>query len=229
MGRGRSEAGGHRADGSSGSTSRDAGRPAETGRPPVAAGTGPGRTGACDGQPGLGPPPPGWGPQPAPNQPGSGQPWPYGQPGPSGPPGYGQPPTCQQPLRPSVSSPATAAGLGLGPPRFPSTSGKATTVMVLGIVSLVLMVSCGLGFIPAVIALVMAPGAGREIEASGGGCRGEPAEGRQDHRPGDARADRRWSPGLLIVVVIAAATRRRGGESLVHRPATDAGSRPERF
>ncbi|HEX7189767.1 MAG TPA: hypothetical protein VF423_16245 [Actinomycetes bacterium] len=125
--------------------------------------------------PGWEPPPPGWGPQPGqPNQPGEpAQPWPQpGQPGPYGPPGYGQPPTYHQPpafgQQPGYGQPP-----GYGPPRFPSTSGKATTVMVLGIVSLVLMVSCGLGFIPAVIALVMAPGARREIEASGGWLTGE--------------------------------------------------------
>jgi hypothetical protein len=46
-------------------------------------------------------------------------------------------------------------------------------VQVLGIVSLVLFfVMCGLGVIPAVIALAMAPGARREIEASGGALGG---------------------------------------------------------
>ena len=58
-----------------------------------------------------------------------------------------------------------------GPPV--TTSSKATTVLVLGIVSLVMMVTCGLGFVTAVIALVMAPGAKREIAGSGGRLTGE--------------------------------------------------------
>jgi hypothetical protein len=43
---------------------------------------------------------------------------------------------------------------------------------VLGIVSLVLMFTCGLGFIPAIIALTMAGGAEREIAESGGALDG---------------------------------------------------------
>ena len=45
--------------------------------------------------------------------------------------------------------------------------------MVLGITSLVLMVTCGLGFVTAIIALVMAPAARREIRDSGGVVTGE--------------------------------------------------------
>jgi cytochrome c biogenesis protein CcdA len=45
--------------------------------------------------------------------------------------------------------------------------------MVLGIVALVTFFSfCGLGVIPAIIALVKAPAARREIEASGGALEG---------------------------------------------------------
>jgi hypothetical protein len=46
-------------------------------------------------------------------------------------------------------------------------------VLVLGIVSLVMMFTCGLGFVTAVIALVMAPGAKREIAESGGRLTGQ--------------------------------------------------------
>jgi hypothetical protein len=46
-------------------------------------------------------------------------------------------------------------------------------VLVLGIVSLVMMFTCGLGFVTAIIALVMAPGAKREIAESGGRLTGE--------------------------------------------------------
>ena len=97
--------------------------------------------------------PPGWGSsasQPQnPPPPASGQPG-YGQSG-YGQSGYGQP--------------------GYGYPQHPPTgrtSGRATTVLVLGISSLVFWLFCGIGVIPAVIALVMAPGADREIAASGG-------------------------------------------------------------
>jgi len=46
-------------------------------------------------------------------------------------------------------------------------------VLVLGIVSLVMMFTCGLGFVTAIVALVMAPGAKREIAESGGRLTGE--------------------------------------------------------
>ncbi len=55
----------------------------------------------------------------------------------------------------------------------PQTSGKATAILVLGIVSLVLMCAYGLGLIPAIVALAMAPGAKREIAASGGRIQGD--------------------------------------------------------
>lgn len=63
---------------------------------------------------------------------------------------------------------------GYGAPPAAPTSGRATTVMVLGIVSLAtFFMLCGLGFVPAVIALAMAPGARREIAESGGRLQGE--------------------------------------------------------
>ena len=79
-----------------------------------------------------------------------GQPAPYGQ-QPQGP--YG-------PYGPYGAAPVT-------------TSSRSTTVLVLGIVSLVMLFTCGLGFVTAVIALVMAPGARREIAESGGRLTGE--------------------------------------------------------
>ena len=102
---------------------------------------------------------------PWPGQPGQGQQWgppgqPYGQPAQPGP--YGQP------GYPPHGGPYGPYG---GPPV--ATSSKATTVMVLGIVSLVMLFTCGLGFVTAVIALVMAPGARREIAGSGGRLTGE--------------------------------------------------------
>jgi hypothetical protein len=115
------------------------------------------------GQPGGYPPPAypgGYGP------PGQG----YGAP----PPGYGGPVQGGYgPPPPGYGPPAystTAYGYGS---YLPTTSGKATTVMVLGIVSLVLLVMCGVGFIPAIIALVMTGGARREIAESGGTLTGE--------------------------------------------------------
>jgi hypothetical protein len=92
---------------------------------------------------------------------------PYGQQAPyPQPPAYGQPP-------PAYGYPAPAGGYAPQPYYGPTTSGKATTVLVLGISSLVLMFTCGLGFIAAIVALVLAPGAQREIAESGGRLTGE--------------------------------------------------------
>jgi hypothetical protein len=148
-----------------------------------------------DGEPATPPPPepptapdappygqPGYGQQP-PSQPGYGQ-QPYGQPPygqePPGQPGYGsQPAYGQHPYQqqPYQQGPAYGYGqpaYGYGqPPQMLQTSSKATTVMVLGIVSLVLMFTCGLGFIAAIVALVMAGGAEREVAQSGGTLQGE--------------------------------------------------------
>ena len=110
-----------------------------------------------------------WGPPgQQPGQPGQpGQPW--GQPGPQ----WGQP--GQQWAQPAPAGPYAAPGYGpygpYGGP--PTTSSKSTSVLVLGIVSLVMLFTCGLGFVTAVIALAMAPGAKREIADSGGRLTGE--------------------------------------------------------
>ena len=101
------------------------------------------------GQPQWGQQGPQWG-QPAPY----GQQW--GQPAPYGQQPYGAP----APYGPYGGAPVT-------------TSSRSTTVLVLGIVSLVTLFTCGLGFVTAVIALVMAPGARREIAESGGRLTGE--------------------------------------------------------
>ncbi|HET8614627.1 MAG TPA: DUF4190 domain-containing protein [Actinomycetales bacterium] len=84
-------------------------------------------------------------PYPQPPYPGPQYPQPYGAPAP-----YGQ---------------AYAGGYGVA---ATPTSGKATTVLVLGIASLLLLLMCGLGLVTAIIALVMAPGAKREIRESDG-------------------------------------------------------------
>lgn len=93
-------------------------------------------------------------PQQQPQQPYPGQPYgqttggqPYGAPG-----AYGQ--VYAQP--------------GAYRPAGPTTSGKATAVLVLGIASLILVWMCGIGLVTAIVALVMAPGATREIQASQG-------------------------------------------------------------
>lgn len=126
-------------------------------------------------------------PEPPGEQPPPGEPPPYGaQPPPYGqqPPPYGQqpPPYGQQPpeygeqpgygQRPGYAHPAYGWGSQPGYPPPPATSSKATTVMVLGIVALVTLFTCGLGIIPAVIALVLARGADREIAESGGRLQG---------------------------------------------------------
>ena len=58
-----------------------------------------------------------------------------------------------------------AVGLSHSAPR---TSGKAIAVMVLGIVGLVMSCGYGIGIVSAIVALALAPGAKREIAASGG-------------------------------------------------------------
>lgn len=111
--------------------------------------------------------------QPPEQQPGWGQPGQFGQPGQPYGQQWGQQPS-QPPYQPGP--PAPYGQPGYGPyPSFgqPATSSKATTVLVLGIVSLVLMFTCGLGFVTAIIALVMAPGAKKEIAWSGGRLTGE--------------------------------------------------------
>ena len=68
---------------------------------------------------------------------------------------------------------------GMAPPppmygnNYPRTSGKAVAVMVLGIVGLCLFCSYGIGIIPAIVSLAMAPSARRDVAASGGYLRGE--------------------------------------------------------
>jgi hypothetical protein len=114
------------------------------------------------------PPPPGqqpYGQQPQqpygqqPQQPYGQQPQ-YGQQQ-YGQPGYGQQPHGQQGYPPQAYSQQGYAPTG------PATAGRATAVLITGIASLVLLFSC-IGFIPAIVALVLAPGAEREIHASQG-------------------------------------------------------------
>jgi hypothetical protein len=116
-------------------------------------------------------------PGPQPEQPSWGQPAgppPWGQPGTPGQPTWGQPPGPPGPPSPygpsQYGQPVPYAPYG---PLPPQTSGRATTVLVLGIVSLVTLFTCGIGFVPAIIALVMAPGAKAEIATSGGRLTGE--------------------------------------------------------
>ena len=98
---------------------------------------------------------------------------PYGQ-QPYGQPGYGQQPYQQPGQAYGYGQPAYGYGQpAYGYPQMQQTSSKATTVMVLGIVSVVLMFTCGIGFIAAIVALVMAGGAEREIAQSGGTLQGE--------------------------------------------------------
>jgi hypothetical protein len=50
----------------------------------------------------------------------------------------------------------------------PRNSGMSVAVLVLGIVGLVLLCGYGIGLIPSIVALAMAPAAKREIAAAGG-------------------------------------------------------------
>jgi hypothetical protein len=99
-----------------------------------------------------------------PSYPQQGSPPPYPgaqQPGAQQPPPYGAPPP---PPYPGAPQPGTYGYSPVG-----ATSGRANAVFILGIVSLVTMVvCCGAGFISAIVALSLAPGAQREIESSGG-------------------------------------------------------------
>ncbi len=160
-----------------------------TDNPPSGAGEEPtGEPSSPWGPPPSGPPPSG--PTPAPSQPSS--PWgpPPSGPPPSGPtpapsqpppPGYGQPPYGQpeygqygQPPYGQYGQPPYGQPYGYAPTGYARpNSGKATTVLVLGILSLVLLFTCGLGFILAIVALSIAGGARREIADSGGRLGGE--------------------------------------------------------
>ena len=77
------------------------------------------------------------------------------------------PPPPQQSYGQQYGPPAPT---GYGAPG-PSTSGRATAVLICGISSLLLLLA-GVGFIPAVVALVLAGGAKREIAASNGSLTG---------------------------------------------------------
>jgi hypothetical protein len=100
------------------------------------------------------------------------------------------PPPPPPPPPPPVPPPPPAGGYpaanpqqsqGYYPPAYPTsayptgprTSGKAIAVMVLGIISLLMVCGYGIGVIPAIVALAMAPGAKREIAGSGGTVTGE--------------------------------------------------------
>ena len=91
-----------------------------------------------------------------------GAPAPYGQQQSYGQQQYGQQPYGAPPAYGQYGTPPQRYGAG------PITSGKATAVLVLGIASLVMVFMCGLGLVTAIVALVMAPGAKREINESGG-------------------------------------------------------------
>lgn len=77
---------------------------------------------------------------------------------------------------PAYPPAAPAPGYQPSPGGAPRTSGRATTVLVLGISSLVLLcavlVFLPVSVVPAIIALALAPGAKREINASGGALTG---------------------------------------------------------
>jgi hypothetical protein len=90
------------------------------------------------------------------------------------PPPYGRPEAAYGPLPPPGQPyPAYGAAPGsLGKP-YGSTSGKATAVLVLGIAAIPCLFFCGAGFIAAIVALTLAPGANREIRDSGGALTGE--------------------------------------------------------
>jgi hypothetical protein len=107
------------------------------------------------------------------------------QPAPAAPPPYGPAPTAATPPPPQpYGQPPTAAapqpyGQSITPQPyrpasgFAVTSSKATSVMAWGIGAVVASLFCLPGFIGAIVALVQAGGARREIAASGGQLTGE--------------------------------------------------------
>jgi len=123
--------------------------------------------------------PGGYAPPPPPDY--SAPPPPAGYPPPPAPPEYAAPPeyTAPQPAQgyppppPGYPPPAgyqagyPAAAPGYGYPA-PQTAGRATAVLVLGIISLPALCFVALGIIPAIIALCLAPGAKRQIHESQG-------------------------------------------------------------
>lgn len=123
---------------------------------------------------------------------------------------------------PGEQPPGTVPGWGGAPPGggYPAprqTSSRATTVLVLGIVSLVtFFVLCGLGFIPAIITLAMAPAARREIEASGGAL-----EGTSQVRTGTVLAWVTLAMTAVVVIVLVA------GLALLVTGSRSGGSGPE--
>lgn len=136
--------------------------PSAAGQPPAwaAAPSQPGGEGRSQGPDQPAPPPEGYGTgQAYPGQ-GAGPEYPgYGAG--QGYPGYGA----------GQGYPGYGRGQQYAPAPSPAgqpNAGSAVAVAVLGIGSLVVLFTCAVGFIPAIIALVMAPGAEREIAQSGG-------------------------------------------------------------
>jgi hypothetical protein len=109
-----------------------------------------------------------WQPPPPPPPPyGQSDPPPYGQ-APPPPPGYGQqPPPYGQPQQPGYGygQPQPGYGYGYAPPQ---TEGTAVGALIASILAWVV---CPL--IPAIVALVMIPGAKRKIDSSGGRLTGD--------------------------------------------------------
>ena len=99
---------------------------------------------------------------------------------PEGEDGQPKPGESGQPGQPAPqwAPPGWQPGQGYGypggylPPKV-ETDGTAVAVLVLGIVSLLMLFCYGLGFIPAIVALCLAPGSRRNIERSQGKLGGE--------------------------------------------------------
>lgn len=77
------------------------------------------------------------------------------------------------PPPPAPPPPGGSYGQPGGYQPAPANSGKSVAILVLGIVGLVLSCGYGVGIVPAIVALALAPGAKREIAASQGGLGGE--------------------------------------------------------
>ena len=130
--------------------------------------------------PGYPPPsvPGGYAPPPPPDY--SAPPPPAGYPPPPPPPDYAAAPPSYPPPAGYAPPPGQPQAYGY-PPAYagygyaatPQTAGKATAVLVLGIISIFGLFFCGLGLIPAIVALALSPSAKRQIRDSQGQLTGE--------------------------------------------------------
>ena len=100
------------------------------------------------------------------------QPWTPSDTPPAPPAPYPGGTTPTPPQAPGAGPLPYSGGYG-GYPAPATQSGKAIAILVLGICGLMFMCAYGIGVVPAIVALALAPSARREITASGGRLQGD--------------------------------------------------------